>query len=290
MRAVLKLSRWHEFIPFTLPLTLVGGLMAYRFHEAKLDERLFYVLIANFLAMAYAFMINDIEDSEDDKLNPERGAKNAVSNGEISKSSAWLAALACAGLAVLLYALAGAGALTSGVLILVLSHFYSWKPVRLKALPVLDIVSHVLMLSTLLMVAAYLIYTDTFQEVWPLVVSVTLFSAYGQLYNQLRDYEEDRAAGLKNTASFLGKLLTAWASYLCFGLAVLCLLLIVVNRAFPFELLGVILLSVPLLLLNNGRDFRGSQTSDLISSLQVQLLTVANLVLICWLVYVIIKS
>lgn len=290
MRAVLKLSRWHEFIPFTLPLTLVGGLMAYRFHGAKLDERLFYVLIANFLAMAYAFMINDIEDSEDDKLNPERGAKNAVSNGEISKSSAWLAALACAGLAVLLYALAGTGALTSGVLILVLSHFYSWKPVRLKALPVLDIVSHVLMLSTLLMVAAYLIYTDTFQEVWPLVVSVTLFSAYGQLYNQLRDYEEDRAAGLKNTASFLGKRLTAWASYLCFGLAVLCLLLIVVNRAFPFELLGVILLSVPLLLLNNGRDFRGSQTSDLISSLQVQLLTVANLVLICWLVYVIIKS
>ncbi len=291
MRAVLKLSRWHEFIPFTLPLTLLGGLMAYRFTEGvKLDERLVYVLIANFLAMAYAFMINDIEDAEDDLLNPDRGAKNAVSNGEISKSGAWLAAFACAVAALGLYALAGTRALMAGGLILVLSHLYSWKVVRLKALPVVDILSHVLMLSTLLMLAAYLIYTEVFTDVWPLLISITLFSAYGQLYNQLRDYEEDRAAGLKNTASILGQNLTRWASYLCFGIAMLCLFLTIANRAFPFELLLVVVASVPILLLvGKGQDFRGSQTTDMIANLQVQLLVFANLILICWLIYVVIN-
>lgn len=291
MRAVLKLSRWHEFIPFTLPLTLLGGLMAYRFTEGvKLDERLVYVLIANFLAMAYAFMINDIEDAEDDLLNPDRGAKNAVSNGEISKSGAWLAAFACAGAALGLYALAGTRALMAGGLILVLSHLYSWKVVRLKALPVVDILSHVLMLSTLLMLAAYLIYTEVFTDVWPLLISITLFSAYGQLYNQLRDYEEDRAAGLKNTASILGQNLTRWASYLCFGIAMLCLFLTIANRTFPFELLVVVVASVPILLLvGKGQDFRGSQTTDMIANLQVQLLVFANLILICWLIYVVIN-
>lgn len=292
MRAVLKLSRWHEFIPFTLPLTLLGGLMAYRFTEGvKLDERLVYVLIANFLAMAYAFMINDIEDAEDDLLNPDRGAKNAVSNGEISKSGAWLAAFACAVAALGLYALAGTRALMAGGLILVLSHLYSWKVVRLKALPVVDILSHVLMLSTLLMLAAYLIYTEVFTDVWPLLISITLFSAYGQLYNQLRDYEEDRAAGLKNTASILGQNLTRWASYLCFGIAMLCLFLTIANRTFPFELLLVVVASVPILLLvGKGQDFRGSQTTDMIANLQVQLLVFANLILICWLIYVVINS
>ncbi|MBZ0310654.1 MAG: UbiA family prenyltransferase [Anaerolineae bacterium] len=292
MNAILKLSRWHEFIPFTLPLTLVGGLLAARFDDSvQLDERLLYVLIANFLAMSYAFMINDIEDSEDDKLNPERGAKNAVSAGEISKSAAWAAALAAAVIALALYALAGHGALISGLLILMISHFYSWKPVRLKALPVVDILSHVMMLSTLLMLAAYFIYADTPGKAWPMIISVTLFSAYGQLYNQIRDYEEDRAAGLKNTASFLGKRLTMALSYLAFATALACIFIAIFNGTFPLGLMGVVVVSIPLLLwMGKGRDFRGSQTSDLLASLQVQLLAVANLILICWLAYVILSA
>ncbi len=291
MHAILKLSRWHEFIPFTLPLTLVGGLLAARFNDSvQLDERLLYVLIANFLAMSYAFMINDIEDAEDDKLNPARGAKNAVSAGEISKSAAWGAALAAAVMALVLYALAGRGALISGLLILVLSHFYSWKPVRLKALPVVDVLSHVLMLSTLLMLAAYFIYTDTPGKAWPMIISVTLFSAYGQLYNQIRDYEEDRTAGLKNTASFLGKRLTMALSYLAFAVALACIFIAIFNGTFPLGLMGVVVVSIPLLLwMGKGRDFRGTQTSDLLANLQVQLLAVANLILICWLAYVILK-
>ena len=87
MQAILKLSRWQESIPFVIPLTLLGGLMAYRFADVRLDERLLYVLLANILAVIYAFMINDIEDAEDDqKGDPERAKRNVIASGELSKA------------------------------------------------------------------------------------------------------------------------------------------------------------------------------------------------------------
>ncbi|HLA44719.1 MAG TPA: UbiA family prenyltransferase, partial [Aggregatilineales bacterium] len=197
MQAILKLSRWQESIPFVIPLTLLGGLMAYRFADVRLDERLLYVLLANILAVIYAFMINDIEDAEDDqKGDPERAKRNVIASGELSKGDGWMASVGAALLALILYTLSGAYALYAGFIILDLGHLYSWKPIRLKALPVLDIVSHVLMLSALLLLAAYFVYDTAPGEVWLLVVSMTLISAYGQLYNQLRDFEADRAAGL----------------------------------------------------------------------------------------------
>lgn len=291
MRAILKLTRWYEYVPFTIPLTLLGGLMAYRFAEAvELDIRLLYVLLANCLAVAYAFMINDIEDAKDDLANPVRAARNAISMGELSARAAWLISLGIALLATFFYALAGRNALIVGVAIIVLGHLYSWKPIRLKAMPVADIVSHVLMLSALLLLSAYLIYDSSPAEVWLLIAAVTLISAYGQLYNQLRDFDEDQAAGIRNTASLLGKSLTKNVGYLCAAIGAICLLLTILNNAFPLWLAGVILLSLPLVkLVAKGKDMRGDVASDAVGDVQVQFLLVANIVLIVWLIYVLIN-
>ena len=43
---------------------------------------------------------------------------------------------------------------------------------------------------------------------WLVIVAAILFSAYGQFYNQVDDYDVDKAAGLKNTVVLLGKPLT----------------------------------------------------------------------------------
>ncbi len=293
MQAILKLSRWQEFIPFTLPLSLLGALMAYRFMEnITLDWQLGVVILANFLAVGYAFMVNDIEDAEDDKHDPERAARNAISMGELSKKTAWLASLAVAGGAALLYALVGWRVFGVGMLTLLLSHFYSWKPVRLKALPVVDILSHVLMLSGLLMLAPYLAYHATLPwEVWLLFISVSLFSGYGQFYNQARDFEADRAAGLKNTASLLGKQATHWVSYASVGVAVICLIIPIIYGAFPLELLPILIVATPIgYYFGRGKDMRGDKASDEIGEGQVQFLIVVNLVLLAWLFYVFYKQ
>ncbi len=198
---LIRLTRWKEYVPFTIPLTVLGALLA----NQALDWRLVAITAANILAVAYAFMINDIEDAPDDAVDPDRAARNPIAMGEISRRTGWTASGLVGLMAAALYACGGWWVLGIGVITLLLSHFYSWKPVRLKAWPVADVTSHALMLSGLLFLAGYFTYGSEPGWVWLVALAAILVSVYGQLYNQLRDYDMDKAAGLHNTAIIVGE-------------------------------------------------------------------------------------
>jgi len=285
MQAILKLSRWQEYVPYTLPLTLVGGLMAYRYgDDVQLDWRLITIFFANFMAMAYAFIINDIEDAEDDKHEPTRAARNAIASGDLTIQQGWIIGGGVAIISAALYATGGMNTFITGLVILILSHLYSWKPIRLKALPIVDILSHVLFLSALLMIAPYLIYQDSLRDIWALALSMALFSGYGQFYNQFRDFESDQAAGLKNTASIIGKRGVEITSYLSIVGAVIGLIYTIIDGAFPLWLLPVLIGAVPIgWFFGRGRDMRGDEAVDAVGDVQVQFLIVMNIVLFVWL-------
>jgi 4-hydroxybenzoate polyprenyltransferase len=170
---------------------------------------------------------------------------------------------------------------------MLLSHLYSWRPVRLKAWPVTDVVSHSLMLSGLLLLAGYFIYHDSPGFVWLVAVSATLISVYGQLYNQLRDYEMDKAAGLKNTAIMLGEKHTRRVMRASVALAAVCVLAAVVQGLFPLWLGIVLVVGVPVsLLFRTDRDMRGGKAADSGGRVQVQVVMVFNLMVTVWLVQV----
>ena len=57
LNAILKLSRWRQHVPYTLPLVIAGALLAVTQANAALDWRLLAVVMANILAMTFAFMI-----------------------------------------------------------------------------------------------------------------------------------------------------------------------------------------------------------------------------------------
>lgn len=289
LKPILKLTRWPEFVPFTTILTWLGGLTAYRVYDATLDWRLWVMLIANFAAMAYAFMINEIEDAEDDAKDPERAHRNAIVTGELSKQTAWAAAITMMAIAVIGYALCGTLPFIIGLITLVLAHLYSWKPVRLKALPLIDIISHALMLSTLLYLAPFYIYADNLGVLWSIALLTFLISANGQLYNQERDFEVDQEAGLHNTASIIGKSFTGYLATGTIVGSILCLLIAIFNDVFPLWLGLIPLISAPIvffLFRNKTTDMRGSETDDLMGLIQMQLLLIANITLIGWLIAV----
>jgi len=292
LRSVIRLTRWQEYFPFVIPVTLLGALLAIRSQNTTLDWRLAVVLVANILAVAYAFMINDIEDAPDDAREAHRAARNPVACGEITPRQGWLASGGVALIALVLYALAGIWPLIIGLLTLILCHLYSWKPVRLKAWPITDIVSHSLMLSGLLFLTGYFAYDQTPGLVWLVALAATLISVYGQLYNQLRDFEMDKAAGLNNTAIIIGERYAKWMMY---GVVLLALLLIVYTilmHVIPFWLVIVPLVSVPPLVFlarrpkpgTAQRDMRGTVATDASGAMQTQVLLVANLTLAVWLV------
>lgn len=281
---IIQLTRWKEYVPFVLPLTVIGALLAAHPHGIALDWRLIAVTLANILAVAYAFMINDIEDAPDDARDPDRAARNPVTNGRVTVRMGYAACRLVAAITLLLYLVAGNWALIIGGATLLLSHLYSWRPVRLKAWPVTDIVSHSLMLSGLLLLAGYFVYDSAPGIVWFVAGGVTLVSVYGQLYNQLRDYDMDVAAGLFNTAIVLGEANTRRAMYAAIGLALGCLLASVVLGAFPVWLGVVVTIAIPAtMFIKTTTDMRGGAVVDASGSIQMQSLVVFNAVMVAWL-------
>lgn len=286
-KAIIKLTRWQEFVAFTTILTVLGGLTAYQVHDSQLDWQLFVVWIANLAAMAYAFMVNDIEDAPDDARDPNRAQTNPVANLELAVPTAWLATIAVGVISALCYALVGPRTFLVGLITLLLAHLYSWKPVRLKAQPLVDILSHALMLSTLLYMAAFFAYETDLGKLWTIVIVTFASSANGQLYNQVRDYEADQAAGLHNTASILGKTITDRLATGTMIITVGCVVIAALQGIFPVWLGGVLLVATPIvlyLLRGNTRDMRGSETDDPMALLQRKALYVINITLLAWLV------
>lgn len=288
-RALIKLTRWREFVPWAVPLTLLGGLVAHHTARRALDARLAVVLAANLCLMAFAFMVNDLEDAEDDRFSPERAARNPVTMGEVSRRAGWRAAGAAGAAGMGLFLAVGRATFAAGLVMAALAYLYSWQPVRLKAIPLFDVVSHVLMLSTLLFVTAYAAYDRApSAAVWLVIAALTLFSAYGQFYNQVRDFEADRAAGLHNTAHLVGKRAVQRLGYASLAVAGGCMILAAALGAFPP---GVIVISPVVILpgaaLPADRDLRGAAAHDLSGRLQRGLLVGVNLLLAGWLGYVV---
>lgn len=282
---LLRLSRWKEHLLFTVPATVLGANMAAAHSPAvALDGRIAIVTLANILAVTCAFMINDVEDAPDDARQAERAARNAVASGEITRQQGWLAAGATALVALVLFAWTSRGALAAGTLTILLTLLYSWRSVRLKALPVVDVLAHVLMLSALLFLAGFLAYRPDWGRVWPVVLGVALISAYGQLYNQVRDYDMDRAAGLRNTASFAGPRGTRWLMIGCLFGAVCCLGVSVAMGLWPLWLVPVAALMAPLVWwAQSGVDMRGTAAVDVSGRLQWGVMWAANGLVLVWL-------
>jgi 4-hydroxybenzoate polyprenyltransferase len=208
---VVRLTRFHEYVWFVLVTTLLGAAAG----AGSLGLPLATVLAANWLAVGFAFMINDVEDADDDAMNPAKIGRNPVSAGHLPERWARVLSFLVAGVAAVLYASLGVWPFVSGVVCLALAYLYSVRSVRLKAIPVADLVSHAFMLAGLQFLTGYLTFAGgrAWEWVYP-VAFVMAISLYGQMFNELRDLEGDRAAGVRHTANLLGP---RWAHLLMMG-------------------------------------------------------------------------
>ncbi len=283
-RALLRLTRWPEHVPFTLAATLLGANMAAHHTDATLDGRVLTALTANALAVTFAFMVNDLADAPDDARDPTRAARNAVASGVLAARTGWVASGVVGAAALALYAALPAPAALTGGATLLLGLLYSWRPVRLKARPLADVIAHLLMLSALLVLTGYLAFDDAPGRVWWAVAAAGLISAYGQLYNQVRDDAQDRAAGLHNTTALLGTARARMAMHVCLGAAGLLLALTVLLGLWPLWLGAVLAaLAVPVLLWRRSTDMRGTAAIDATGRLQFGAMLAACAAMIVWL-------
>ena len=281
--AVIRLSRWREHVPFTIPLTIFGGLLALEPEAAAADWRLFAVLAGNVLAMSFAFMLNNIEDARDDALDPQKKRQNVISSGLLSRREGIGLTIIAFAIALGLYMACGVLTLVIGGVTLALCYLYSAHPFRFKARPLTDVVSHALMLSGLLVAVGYFTYGAEPREVWLVIAAASLFSAYGQFYNQVVDYEVDKEAGLKNTAVLLGRGSTSILGHISIAVALLCMLAAILQGLFPVWLGTILVIGVITTVIFPWEfDMRGNLASDG-GNVQRPGLIVANLLALVWL-------
>jgi 4-hydroxybenzoate polyprenyltransferase len=244
---LLRLARWREYVWFVVVSTALGAIAAY----GQLGWQLLVVLLANELAVAFAFMINDVEDAADDALDPAKAKRNPVSAGVLSHRTAYAASFIVAGLSAALYALLGPWPFFIGAVCLVIAFLYSWRPVRLKSIPFVDLVSHCLMLAGLQFAAAYFTFSSTLgpRFFWPFLMALAV-SVYGELFNELRDLEGDLRAGVTHTASVLGAGAARRLALACFSAGLFAALIsIFIVQLVPFWVLGLLAISALLLAL-----------------------------------------
>jgi len=200
LKAAVALMRLREVVPFVTVTTLLGANVA----GARPSARLLVVLLGNLLAVAFAFMINDVEDAPDDSLTPAKAARNPISAGRLSPRAGYVASFVVALGGLALYATLGGWPLALGGLCLGLGLLYSWRRVRLKAIPAADLISHGLMLAALQFLCAYTTFQPGGRPWLAACLFVVAISMYGQLFNQLRDLDGDRQAGVNHTVARIG--------------------------------------------------------------------------------------
>jgi len=117
--------------------------------------------------------------------------------------------------------------------ILLTSGLYSWKKLRLKNIPVLDISTHAYFFATSTVLYFSLLPASTWSHAtWLTLIAVFLASAYGDLSNEYRDFEDDRKSGLKNSAYYLGKKPTQALAYLLLSLSTVLIAIGAISQIF----------------------------------------------------------
>ena len=229
---ILILARLEAYMPVCFLSTMVGLNIAGGSHNLA---SLFIIGLANMFAMASTCAFNDAEDAPEDKL--ARSTRNIIALGKASKSTGYIVAVGSGIISLSLAIIAGGTVFLIIATLIVIAFLYSWRPVRLKAMPFWDLSTHAIMGGLMFLSSAwsYGIFWDGH------VFSVSLIFSSGialaLLAHQLYDYEDDIAAKITTTVVVLGKRTTYWIKGGIYFLIVCLLAKENLSGFFPFKLI-----------------------------------------------------
>ena len=279
VRGVISLTRHKEYVIFVIVTTFLGARIA----DVPVDARLLLALVANWLAVGFSFMINDVEDAPDDALNPAKVTRNPVSAGHISVPVAYAASFVVALMAGVAYFFLGPIPFGLGLACLAIGLVYSWRAIRLKSIPVIDLVSHGLLLAGLQFLCAYFTFAPNGGAQWiaPFIFVVSI-SLYGELFNEVRDLEGDLKAGVTHTAALVGERAAHVLMYSLLGAAGVSFAYSVAAGLIPLWVLAVLIALGAVILARPILKMKRGSAMDLTGQLHVPIQIVGALTMIIW--------
>lgn len=172
--------------------------------ESLFTYKALVVFVANLCLTAYGYMYNDLEDAVDDYHDLEKRKRNPVASGEITRNQSYAANLALLGVGLALLAYVGVFALVLGVVFAFVGFLYSWRPLRLKSMPVWDVVSHVLFLGVQQLLITFVAFRPLDLLVVPFLMIIVPFSLMNEIMHELLDFDVDRDTEISNTVQMFG--------------------------------------------------------------------------------------
>ncbi|NOG82310.1 MAG: hypothetical protein EX341_17400 [Candidatus Scalindua sp. SCAELEC01] len=206
---ILSLARLHVYMPICFFSTMVGLDIANISHSFM---SLMTIGFANTFALIATFVFNDAEDAPEDML--ARSQKNVIALGKVSKGTAYLIAALAGTISLSIAMSAGLVVCLIILTILVTTFLYSWRDVRLKAMPFWDVFTHVIVGGLMFLSSAWSSQRGVIWEKHLLFVCLifSLGTVLALLSHQLYDYEDDLNAKVKTTVVVIGKKSACWFS------------------------------------------------------------------------------
>ena len=171
-----------------------------------LSHRTIIVFFANLCLTAFGYMFNDAEDAEDDYHDLEKRMRNPISSGHISRGQSYFFSFFILAAGVLPLLLVNTSVFILGVVFGLVGFLYSWRPLRLKSKPYLDLISHMIFLGFLQFLITYLAFRPLDLSVVPFLMIVIPFSMMNEIIHELKDYEIDESTNITNTVQRLERL------------------------------------------------------------------------------------
>lgn len=157
------------------------------------------IFLANLCLTAFGYMFNDLEDAEDDYNDVGKRMRNPITSGEITRRQSYLFNLFLLSVGLLLLLSLSPFVFLLGIIYALVGFVYSWRSLRLKSRPILDLVSHVLFLGVLQFLTTYAAFRPLDLSIAPFLMIIVPISVMNEILHELQDYEVDRDTEITNT-------------------------------------------------------------------------------------------
>ena len=202
MRVLARLTRIRAYL---LTLFSIIALIFLISPQNLFSTKTVIVFFANLFLTAFVYAFNDVEDAADDYNILEKRKRNSVANGDLSGTQGYVISFLLLLIGLSLLVIISPLVFFFGLVLALVGFFYSWKPVRFKSIPFIDLISHVICLGGLQFFITYLTFRSFDLFVIPFLMIILPFSLMVEILYELRDFNVDKNTNIRNTIQRLGK-------------------------------------------------------------------------------------
>lgn len=193
---LVRLTRIQYYLPVVL---LVFPLIFLISPDDFFTHKTLIIFLSNLFLTAFGFTFNDVEDATDDYYDFEKRKRNPISSGELTHKQSYFISFTLLSLGLFLLLFVSYYVFLLGIIFAFGGFFYSWKPLRLKSIPFVDMITHVIFLGVIQFFITYLSFRSLDWFVIPFLMIIIPFSLMIEIFGELKDFEVDKKTNINNT-------------------------------------------------------------------------------------------